>query len=215
MSNFKNILFDFDGTLVNSSEGIFKSLNFAFESYGYGTKSEEFLQKFIGPPLHYSFTEFCGFTPEHAVEMTEKYRERYKTIGYLENYVYDGIPELLCELKSGGYKIGTASSKPLKFVKDICEQRGIAQYIDFLGGTQFDDIKESKTKVILNAMNALGATTEDTLMVGDRLFDINGAHEAGIPCCAVLFGFGSREEFEEYKAEYIIEKPKDLFEILK
>lgn len=215
MSNFKNILFDFDGTLVDSSEGIFKSLTYAFESYGHGTPSEELLSKFIGPPLHYSFTKFCGFTEKHAVEMTEKYRERYKVIGYLENYVYEGIPELLKELKAQGYKIGTASSKPLKFVKDICEQRGISKYIDFLGGTQFDDIKESKTKVILNAMNALGATEKDTLMVGDRLFDIKGAHEAGIPCCAVLFGFGSREEFEEHNAEYIIEKPEDLFEILK
>lgn len=215
MSKFKYILFDFDGTLVDSSEGIFKSLTYAFEEMGHGTPSLELLRKFIGPPLHYSFTNFCGFSTEHAYEMTDKYRERYKVKGYLENRVYDGIPEMLEKLKNEGYILGTASSKPIKFIDDICTQRDIKKYFSFIGGTQFDNIKESKTVVIENAMKALGANTDNTLMVGDRLFDIQGAHEAGIPCCAVLFGFGDRPEFEEYKADYIIEKPSDIFDILK
>lgn len=215
MSNFKYILFDFDGTLVDSSEGIFKSLTYAFENMGHGTPSEELLKKFVGPPLHYSFTKFAGFTSEHAYEMTEKYRERYKIIGYLENRVYDGIPEMLKRLQNEGYILSTASSKPIKFINDICEQRDIKKYFAHIGGTQFDNIKESKTTVIKDAMKILGADTGNTLMVGDRLFDIQGAHEAGIPCCAVLFGFGNRAEFKEYKAEYIIEKPSDIFSILK
>lgn len=215
MSKFKYILFDFDGTLVDSSEGIFKSLTYAFEEMGHGTPSEELLKKFVGPPLHYSFTNFCGFSSEHAYEMTEKYRERYKVKGYLENRVYDGIPEMLEQLQNEGYILGTASSKPVKFIDDICTQRDIKKYFAHIGGTQFDNIKESKTIVIENAIKALGGNKENTLMVGDRLFDIQGAHEAGIPCCAVLFGFGDRPEFEEYKAEYIIEKPQDIFDILK
>lgn len=215
MSKFKYILFDFDGTLVDSSEGIFKSLTYAFEEMGHGTPSLELLRKFIGPPLHYSFTNFCGFSTEHAYEMTDKYRERYKVKGYLENRVYDGIPEMLEKLKNEGYILGTASSKPIKFIDDICTQRYIKKYFSFIGGTQFDNIKESKTVVIENAMASLGGNTDNTLMVGDRLFDIQGAHEAGIPCCAVLFGFGDRPEFEEYKADYIIEKPSDIFDILK
>lgn len=214
MSNFKYILFDFDGTLVDSSEGIFKSLTYAFENMGHGTPSEELLKKFVGPPLHYSFTKLAGFTSEHAFEMTEKYRERYRAVGYLENRVYDGIPEMLERLQNEGYILSTASSKPIKFINDICEQRDIKKYFAHIGGTQFDNIKESKTTVIKDAMKILGADTNNTLMVGDRLFDIQGAHEAGIPCCAVLFGFGGREEFEKYKAEYIIEKPSDIFSIL-
>lgn len=215
MSKFKYILFDFDGTLVDSSEGIFKSLTYAFENMGHVTPSEELLKKFVGPPLHYSFTNFCGFSSEHAYEMTDKYRERYKVKGYLENRVYDGIPEMLERLQNKGYILGTASSKPIKFIDDICSQRDIKKYFAHIGGTQFDNIKESKTVVIESAMTALGANTDNTLMVGDRLFDIQGAHEAGIPCCAVLFGFGDRPEFEEYKADYIIEKPSDIFDILK
>lgn len=215
MSKFKYVLFDFDGTLVDSSEGIFKSLTFAFEALGHGTPGEELLKKFVGPPLHYSFTKYCGFTSDHAYEMTDKYRERYRKIGYLENRVYDGIPEMLERLQNEGYVLSTASSKPIKFINDICEQRDIKKYFSYIGGTQFDNIKESKTTVIQGAMNALGANTDNTLMVGDRLFDIQGAHEAGVPCCAVLFGFGNRAEFEEYKADYIIEKPNDIFDILK
>lgn len=214
MSKFKYILFDFDGTLTDSSEGIFKSLTYAFESYGHGTPSPDLLKKFIGPPLHHSFTVFCGFDDKHSWEMTDKYRERYKVKGYLECRLYDGIPEMLKALKEKGYILATASSKPLRFVDQICENLDIKKYFDFLGGTEFDNTSESKATVVENAMKNIGASLDDTLMVGDRLFDIVGAHTVGIPCCAVLYGFGSQEEFEEYNAEYIIEKPMDIFNIL-
>lgn len=215
MSKYKYILFDFDGTLTDSSEGIFKSLTYAFESYGHGTPSADLLKKFIGPPLYHSFTVFCGFDDKHAWEMTDKYRERYRKIGYLESRLYDGIPEMLKALKDRGYILATASSKPLHFVDQICENLGIKKYFDFLGGTEFDNTSESKATVIENTMKNLGAGLDDTLMVGDRLFDIEGAHQVGIPCCAVLYGFGNREEFEEYNAEYIVEKAEEILDIVK
>ena len=215
MSNYKYILFDFDGTLTDSSEGIFKSLTYAFESYEHGTPSEDLLKQFIGPPLHYSFTEICGFTPEHAVEMTEKYRERYKVKGYLESKLYDGVYELLEELKNRGYKLATASSKPLHFVDQICEKLDIKKFFDFLGGTEFDNTSESKATVIENAMTNIGATLQDTLMVGDTKFDIEGAHQVGIPCVAVTYGFGTMEDFKEYKAEYIVDTAKEILDIVK
>lgn len=215
MSNYKYILFDFDGTLTDSSEGIFKSLTYAFEGYGHGTPSPELLRKFIGPPLHYSFTEFCGFTPEHAVEMTEKYRERYRVKGYLESKLYDGVYELLEELHNKGYKMATASSKPLHFVDAICEKLDIKKFFDFLGGTTFDNTSESKAMVCENAMKQLGGDLTNTLMVGDTRFDIDGAHAVGLPCCAVLYGFGSQEEFEEHNAEYIVASAKEILDIVK
>lgn len=215
MSSFKYILFDFDGTLTDSSEGIFKSLTYAFESYGHGTPSDDLLKKFIGPPLYHSFTLYCGFDDKHAWEMTDKYRERYRKIGYLESRLYDGVTETLKALKEQGYILATASSKPLHFVDQICENLKIKQYFDFLGGTEFDNTSESKATVIENAMKNLGAGLDNTLMIGDRLFDIEGAHQVGIPCCAVLYGFGNREEFEEYNAEYIVEKAEEIIEIVK
>ena len=118
------------------------------------------------------------------------------------------------KLKEKGYILATASSKPLKFVTDICTQRNLIDCFDYLGGTTFAGSNDSKASVILNAMKNIGATKETTLMVGDRLFDIEGAHQADIPCCAVTFGFGSREEFIEYKAEYIIDKAEQLLNIV-
>lgn len=215
MSNYKYILFDFDGTLTDSSEGIYKSLTYAFESYGHGQPPESLLKQFIGPPLHYSFTEICGFTPEHAVEMTEKYRERYKVKGYLESRLYDGVYELLEELKNRGYKLATASSKPLHFVDAICEKLDIKKFFDFLGGTTFDNTTESKAMVCENAMKQLGGDVTNTLMVGDTKFDIEGAHAVNLPCCAVLYGFGTMEDFEKHKAEYIVEKPEEILDIVK
>ena len=215
MSNYKYILFDFDGTLADSSEGIYNSLTYAFESYGHGQPPAELLKKFIGPPLYHSFTVFCGFDDTHAWEMTRKYRERYKEKGYLESRIYDGVAETLKRLKEQGYILATASSKPLHFVDQICENLGIKQYFDLLGGTEFDNTSELKSTVIQNVMDKIGATADNTLMVGDRLFDIEGAHQVGIPCCAVLYGFGNREEFEEYKADYIVEKPEEILDLVK
>ena len=113
MCNFRYVLFDLDGTISDTSEGIYNCVYYVADKLGYERPREEDMPKFIGPPLHYSFTQICGFTPEHAVEMTEKYRERYRVTGYLESRLYDGIYELLEELKSRGYKLATASSKPL------------------------------------------------------------------------------------------------------
>ena len=215
MSNYKYILFDFDGTLTDSSEGIFKSLTYAFEFYGHGTPSLDLLKKFIGPPLYHSFTVYCGFDDKHAWEMTDKYRERYRVKGYLESCLYDGVADLLKALKERGYILATASSKPLHFIDRICENLDIKKYFDFLGGTEFDNTSESKATVIENAMKNIGASLNDTLMVGDTKFDINGAHQVGIPCVAVTYGFGTLEDFKEYKAEYIIDKAEEILDIVK
>ena len=215
MSNYKYILFDFDGTLTDSSEGIFKSLTYAFESYGHGTPSLDLLKKFIGPPLYHSFTVYCGFDDKHAWEMTDKYRERYRVKGYLESCLYGGVADTLKALKEQGYILATASSKPLHFIDPICENLDIKKYFDFLGGTEFDNTSESKATVIENAMKNIGASLDNTLMVGDTKFDIDGAHQVGIPCVAVTYGFGTLEDFKEYKAEYIVDKAEEILDIVK
>ncbi len=107
-------------------------------------------------------------------------------------------------------KIATASSKPTVFIKQILEEQGLLSCFDYLGGTQFDNISSDKTAVLQNAMHALGVTPKETVMVGDRLFDIRGAKGAGVPCIAVLYGFGSRAEFLDYGADYIVESAKEI-----
>lgn len=213
-TRFKAVLFDFDGTLVDSSEGIFKSLIYAFEADGKPAPDPATLRKFIGPPIYDSFKTLFGYTDDKIDFMIEKYRERYRTVGWHEARVYAGIPELLRALHENGIKMATASSKPTPFIRQIVEEQGLLSYFDYLGGTKFDNISSNKTEILENAMRELGVSPEETVMVGDRLFDIRGAQGAGIPCIAVLYGFGSRAEFEEYGADYIVETPQDVFDLI-
>ncbi len=210
LSECKAVLFDFDGTLVDSSEGIFKSLIYAFQKDGKVAPDEATLRKFIGPPIYDSFKTLFGYADDKIDFMIEKYRERYRAVGYREVEVYAGIPELLRRLRENGFKIATASSKPTVFIKQILEEQGLLSCFDYLGGTQFDNISSDKTAVLQNAMHALGVTPKETVMVGDRLFDIRGAKGAGVPCIAVLYGFGSRAEFLDYGADYIVESAKEI-----
>lgn len=213
-TRFKAVLFDFDGTLVDSSEGIFKSLIYAFEKDGKPAPDGATLRKFVGPPIYDSFKTMFGYTDDKIDFMIEKYRERYREIGWRETRVYDGIPELLRQLRENGIKMATASSKPTPFIRQIVEEQGLLSYFDYLGGTEFDNISSNKTEILKNAMQNLGVSPEETVMVGDRLFDIRGAKGAGIPCIAVLYGFGSRAEFEEYGADYIAETPQDVYDLI-
>ncbi|MGN0571089.1 MAG: HAD hydrolase-like protein [Candidatus Fimenecus sp.] len=210
MLQCKAVLFDFDGTLVDSSEGIFKSLIYAFQADGKPIPDETTLRKFIGPPIYDSFKNLFGYKDEKIDYMIAKYRERYRAIGYREVEVYDGIPALLARLHQSGIKIATASSKPTVFIEKILEERNLLSYFSYLGGTDFDNISSDKTVIVQNAMDALGVSPKDTVMVGDRLYDIRGAKGANVPCIAVLYGFGSREEFLEYGADYIVSTPQEI-----
>lgn len=210
----KAVLFDFDGTLADSSEGIFKSLIYAFQCDGKPAPDNATLRKFIGPPIYDSFKNLFGYRDDKIDWMIEKYRERYRKTGYLETEIYDGIPALLKALRKNGFKIATASSKPTVFIEKILKEHGLYEYFDYVGGTQFDNISSDKSVILKNAMAALDVTARETVMVGDRLFDIRGAKGAGVPCIAVLYGFGSRAEFEEYGAEYIVETPAEIETLL-
>ncbi len=214
-NGFDTVLFDFDGTLVDSSDGIFNSLIYAFRADGKEAPDRKVLRKFIGPPIHESFKTLFGYEDDKIDFMIKKYRERYSTEGYLEAKFYDGIPELLKELHEKGVKVATASSKPTAFITKMLEVNGLSEYIDYIGGTLFDNKESGKTGIINNALQQLGCTDKSkALMVGDRKFDIDGAKGAGIKTVAVLYGFGSREELEAHKAEYIAENVSDVRRII-
>lgn len=146
--------------------------------------------------------------------MIEKYRERYREKGWREARIYDSIPQLLRTLRENGVKTATASSKPTPYIEQILREQGLFEYMNYIGGTRFDEKHADKAAIIRDAMQALGVAKADTIMVGDRLYDICGAKAAGIPCIAVLYGFGSRKEFEEYGADFIAETPADMQNLL-
>lgn len=216
MAKYDFVIFDFDGTVVDTGEGILKSLQYSFEQMGREIPDMSDLKKFIGPPIHYSYTHFYGVSEDEVGEYIKKYRERYKIKGIYESVLYCGMKELLCELRSRGVKLGIASSKPEHLIYSVADYLGVTDMFDAIVGVKLDDSNHStKTGLVLEAMKKLGATDKSkVLMVGDRCFDIDGATGAGVDSCGALWGYGNEEEFRAHNATYIISEPSDAIKLI-
>lgn len=214
---FRYILFDFDGTVVNTGEGILKSLQYSFYEMGHEVPSQEELKKFIGPPVYYSFTHYYGIGEDEVGDYIRKYRERYKREGIYECELYKDMLTLLGTLKDSGYTSGIASSKPEHLIFDVADYLDITKYFDAVVGVKSDASRHTtKTGLILEAMDKLDVSDKSqVLMVGDRHYDITGAKGAGVSSCGCLWGYGNKEEFLESDADFIIEYPLDILNLLK
>ena len=203
--NWDIILFDLDGTLTDPKEGITKCAAYGLKHFGIEVEDLDTLTKFIGPPLIDSFMEYYGFTREQAAEAIVHYRERYGEVGWAENIPYPGIHELCAKLQAAGKKLLVATSKPEGPAVRIMEHFGLAQYFDLIGGAPLDNSERGrKAAVIRDTLERAGVTDlSRCVMVGDRLHDIEGAHEVGLPVIGVLYGYGDRAEHEAHGADYI------------
>lgn len=191
----KVILFDLDGTLIDSSEGITKSAQYALSHFGIDEPELEPLKKFIGPPLVQSFANHYGFSEEKSVEAVAVYRERYNAIGIFECSLYEGVEACIKQLKSEGYLIGMASSKPEESCRRILEHFGILDLFDEVVGATFDGKIDTKEEVLLEVFRRfLEVDKADMCLIGDTNFDVDGAKKVGIDCIGVSFGFGNTDE---------------------
>ncbi|MCM1055443.1 MAG: HAD-IA family hydrolase [Bacteroides sp.] len=206
------ILFDLDGTVTDPFEGITKCVVYALDSLGVKIADPKELCCFIGPPLFQQFKTFCGFDDAQAAEAVRKYRERYESIGWRECKLNEGVAELLARLKETGKKTALATSKPEKFAKLILEYFDIARYFDFIGGAELDiNGRNGKKEIIEYVLSALGVTDRSrAVIVGDTLYDAEGAKAAGISCIGVLCGYGTREELREHGADPIFNNMKNI-----
>ena len=211
--NYQTILFDLDGTLTDPKEGITKSVAYALDYFGIHEEDLNSLVKFIGPPLAVSFPEFYGLTEEQTAVAVAKYRERFSDVGWAENRPFQGVDKLLEELKEAGKQLIVATSKPEVYAVKIMEHFGLSRYFDHICGPALDAPKGyGKTQVIRDALRRCGAAS--AIMVGDRLHDVEGAHEAGLPCVGVLWGYGSRAEHEACGADHIVSDFAELKTLL-
>ena len=215
MKNYDVILFDLDGTLTDPAEGITKSVEYALNRYGISVADRRELEPFIGPPLIDSFMRFYGFSKEDAVNAVAVYREYFSVTGLFENRVYHGIPRLLAALKAANKTLLVASSKPEDFVVKILEHFDLLQYFDFVGGATMSETRTEKTDVVNYVLEQTGITDRSScILVGDRKFDVNGAHEAGMDALAVTYGFGSREELTAAGPDYMADTPEEIKNLL-
>lgn len=211
---FDSILFDLDGTLVNSQEGITKSIQHAMKALDKPEPSHEDLLPCIGPPLIDSFQNILGLEYDLAVKAVDLYRERYGKIGKFELHPYEGIEDLLKELTNRGYKLFVATSKPQPVAIEIINHTGLASYFDKVYGAYLDGRYNHKTELLQHLLQEEGLSSQRTLMVGDRKFDLIGAAANEIPSLGVTYGFGSLDELKKHQANYIASSPGDIVTLL-
>lgn len=216
MSTKHHILFDLDGTLTDSFKGIAHSVQYALSRYGIVENDLHKLTPFIGPPLTYSFREFYHFSDAQADEAVSYYREYFSNKGWLENTAYPGIPEMLQTLRGVGKHLYVATSKPTEFAVRILEHFGLSVFFDYIGGASFDRSRESKVEVMRYLCQLANITDMDSaIMVGDRKFDVSGAHAIGMECVGVLYGYGSEAELSSVHADRLVSSVTELtYELL-
>ena len=222
----KYILFDLDGTLTDTAEGITKSVQYALEAQGIKEENLDNLTCYIGPPLDESFQKFHGMTKEQAWEAVEKYRERYKDTGIYETSVIDGMIFVLETLKAAGKTLALATCKPEIYVPTILKHFDIEQYFDVAVGSELeggkrrhkDDVIEEVISQIIK-LKDIPATDiydvkADAIMIGDRKDDVLGAKDAGIESIGLRYGFAEADELENAGADYILENVEDILPFL-
>ncbi len=208
----KNIIFDLDGTLTDSGEGIINCAAMTLERFGLPVPDRETMRIFVGPPLHETFIKF-GIPAERTDEAVEIYRSRYTTVGKFENHPYPGVEKLLEALSNQGHHLFVATSKPEQVSVEILEKFGLARHFERICGASLDTSRSKKEDVIAYLLTQVQDVRE-TVMVGDTAFDVIGAAVHSIPTIGVAWGYGQVTDMEAAGACAIAHTPEALLQML-
>lgn len=211
----KCILFDLDGTLFDSSEGIKMCYRKGLAHFGIVIENDSELDKVIGPSLYDSYSQFFGLKGDEVTEAVRIYRELYSSDGIYKVRMYDGVEKMLDSLKQNSFTICLATSKPHVMAQRILEFSGLKPYFDVVCGANLDGSMSDKVELISECLKLSDFTDKSRVfMVGDRFYDIVGAIRAGVHSVGVTYGFGSHQELSDAGAEYIADSPQMVAEWL-
>ena len=214
MKNYDVIAFDLDGTLTDPENGLIEGFIYAFKKMGVASWGDrDSLRRFIGPSLYVVWQDEFGFHETTVVEAIEKFREYYNIYGWWDNKVYDGIHEMLATLKAEGKTIVLATSKPEDTAIKIMKLFGLDKYFDFLGGAKGDN-RDHKWQVLDYSLNAVGADRSKAILIGDRMYDAEGAKICGIDSMGVSWGHGSSDELESSGFTAIANTPEEVVKFI-
>jgi phosphoglycolate phosphatase len=204
----RNILFDLDGTLTDSSLGITRCVQYAMEQLGRPAPPADELLFCIGPPLIESFTVLIpDGSPDLPRQAVLHYRDRFDAIGKFENHVYEDIPAALAELQELDCRLYLATSKAEYFARQILDHFELSSFFTGIHGARLDGSLCDKGELIGHILHQEGLSTEETLMVGDRKHDMIGAAACRISSIGVTYGFGSAQELNAHGAHHLVHEP--------
>lgn len=215
MSQFNHIIFDLDGTLTDNTQGIENSLKYALKQMQVDGFSDDLLVKFIGPPLQWGFQNLFGMNERNTELAVGYFREYYSENGWAENEPYDGIIETMAELDALGKKMYVATAKFEMFALKIIEHFEMDKYIIQVKGADYNGRKAIKTDIIASVIETQQLIpSEEIVMIGDTVYDIEGGNENGLLTIAVGYGFGKEEELRNANPTFYVEDVEELYEIL-
>ncbi|MBQ1679035.1 MAG: HAD hydrolase-like protein [Oscillospiraceae bacterium] len=212
-TNYKTVLFDFDGTVFDTVEGITRSIQYALRKHGREEPLDR-LRCFAGPPLVDKFMEVFGVSQAEAEQLVLDFRERYVPVGVYESAPFPGIGELLQSLRQAGLTLGIATSKPQNMAELLLEQSGLKAAFDVVTGSSPSLNNEKKWQIVERALALCGADKSDAVLVGDTKYDVLGAAQVGIPCIGVRWGYAAPGELEAAGAARIVETMDELLRLL-
>lgn len=207
---YKYVFFDLDGTISNSYEGIARSLDATFAHFGIKV-DKALYRRYIGPPLSDTFRLYFD-TPEKVSEVVNWFRDNYVEGDIFRNPVYEGIPETMKSLKERGYILCVASCKKQEEAEMLMKHFGIDRYLTYVSGLTYG-VREQKAEILEYGMQKVGADRENSVMVGDTIYDIEGAAAAGVDCVLCKWGFADEKALAA-KVAFTAERPADLLKFL-
>ena len=211
---YKNIMFDLDGTVTDSGMAIMSSVAYALSHFGITDQPREKLQRFVGPSMFDSFQREYQMSEEDSNEAIRLFRSIYEKERMYDVDIYDGIPELLEELKCTNHRVFLVTSKPQQFAEKILERLDLAKYFDYIAGPDFTDHSSEKKRLIEKAVDAYNLDKMECIMIGDTKYDIEGAVAAGLSSIAVTYGYGNTEEMVAAGATYTADTVGAIAKIL-
>ena len=215
MKKYDTVVFDLDGTLTNPERGQILGFEYAMKKHNIKYPERSWLKKYIGPSLHLEWKKEFSLSDDEVVEMIDTYREFYNIYGWWDNEVYPGIREMLAELKKTGKRLLVATGKPEAIARKILSRFCLDEYFDFIGGATEDKERYLKCQILDYSLESVGADKASAILVGDRIYDAEGARISGVDAMGVSWGHGSPDELESAGFIYIAKAPYEVVDYIK